>query len=85
MQGADVHGMPGLQFCMVRNWVVATFFPVHSFLAPAAYRCGPLVHCSGSETGSEYSSSDDFMPSPVKDDASAAWSPAKPAAVKYEH
>lgn len=31
-----------MQFCMARNWVVRNFYPVHSFLKPAAFDCGPL-------------------------------------------
>lgn len=27
---------------MARNWVVRKFYPVHSFLKPAAFDCGPL-------------------------------------------
>ncbi len=30
------------QFSMVRNWIVRNFYPVHSFLAPAAFDCGTL-------------------------------------------
>ncbi|CAL8465230.1 g4765 [Coccomyxa elongata] len=29
-------------FPMVRNWIVRNFYPVHSFLAPAAFDCGTL-------------------------------------------
>ncbi len=31
-----------LQFAFVRNWVVRNFYPVHSFLKPAAFDCGTL-------------------------------------------
>ena len=35
------------QFCVVRNWVVRNFYPVHSFLKPAAFDCGPLIASPG--------------------------------------
>ncbi|CAK0786834.1 hypothetical protein CVIRNUC_010048 [Coccomyxa viridis] len=34
-------------FCVVRNWVVRNFYPVHSFLKPAAFDCGPLTASPG--------------------------------------
>ena len=36
-----------LQFCAIRNWVVRNYYPVHSFLKPAAFDCGPLTATSG--------------------------------------
>ena len=42
-----------MQFCMARNWVVRNFYPVHSFLKPAAFDCGPLHATSAAAPGAE--------------------------------
>jgi hypothetical protein len=31
-----------LQWAFVRNWFTRLCYPVHSFLKPAAFHCGPL-------------------------------------------
>ena len=42
-----------VQFCMARNWVVRNFYPVHSFLKPGAFDCGPLRATSAAAPGAE--------------------------------
>ena len=42
-----------VQFCVARNWVVRNFYPVHSFLKPAAFDCGPLHATSAAAPAAE--------------------------------
>ena len=42
-----------MQFCVARNWVVRNFYPVHSFLKPAAFDCGPLHATSAAAPDAE--------------------------------
>ena len=45
--GSQLRAVVWLQFCTLRNWVVRNFYPVHSFLKPAAFDCGPLTATLG--------------------------------------
>ena len=49
-----------LQFCMVCNWVVRNFYPVHSFLKPAAFDCGPLTASPGATSVATSAAAEDL-------------------------
>jgi hypothetical protein len=59
------------QFAFVRNLVVKNFYPVHSFLKPAAFDCGTLDSQSASATAHTADEASSEL-EPVLADANAA-------------